>query len=303
MSRALRRAAAILIAGHIAGLFSVGSASAQQPLAFEKIVKWAVSYDDRLLGRVEGVAFCDWSARQCHVTLRNPKTRSLTSLRANGAQDFSLPAKLPGAVAITLHGTSPSSDRVADRSKPGHTVKGSSGDAGKIKIKNAGTESVFERPVVESAKADRERVKLELEVQSDGALTGRWTYLASPITGRGIDGAGRVGVLKMLHDADIPESINNSSNSVGFMGQQSGGESWRPLPAQIFGVFMLDEQEAKDADGHLPRYRRPLHSPDPLAAAKNNDNTRTLIVVGRDLMWPGLRSLEGLERLRGFVGD
>jgi hypothetical protein len=251
------------------------AASAARAADFFDVAKWSVGYDDALLGRVSGVAYCGWYDNFCWVRLRNPATGALVSLFAREREDFAFGPKHE-SVTITLHGPSPSGDKVAPPAMAGAaSLLAERGPNAKITV---GADSKSERAVeVETgAEPDRQRVRLKLEMLDDGALAGTWSYLASPITERDGDGTGRVGVFRLLSDKEIPLPPGATDDEGGFLGVQSGGEVWQPLPAQIAGVFVVEDQAAFDGSGvkypHADGQKGFL-----------DRNIRHLVVIGRDL--------------------
>src|SRR5215471_133228 len=253
-----------------------------QKIQFQKIAKWAVGYDDESLGHVEGVAFCAWSDLKCHVKLRDPKSGALLSLNAEGLYQGSNAIQLPEGdsdrVRMVLRGKSPSSPSVA---APAAGDIGLNVDAGEditVTLKNGEVTQTTVKKVSGSATPDRDLVRLDLELQPDASLDGHWSYLADPITERDAAGSGRVGVFSILRDEDIPVAYKNDHpvKPGGFMGRQSGAESWDPLPPRIVAVLPLEDQAG--FEGPIPKYHHASNSTN-----ENADNIRTLIVIGRDL--------------------
>ena len=58
----------------IAAAFSIPAVAQADETGFRAIQKWAVSYDDHALDRVEGYAYCDWVHGDCDLTLIDPMT-------------------------------------------------------------------------------------------------------------------------------------------------------------------------------------------------------------------------------------
>jgi hypothetical protein len=261
-----------------ASLISAGAIAAEPAQRFKDVPKFAVAYDDALLGRVEGVAFCDWDRPRCHVKLRDPATPEPRSLEAEGLSEIKLPGKEPDPVVITLRGHSPSSIAVTMPPLAWRGLGGDDGAKGKLTIAHDRTSVDHEIEARASATADLDRVRLELDPLDDGSLLGHWSYLANPITQRDADGSGRVGFFQMLSDTEIPVAIKDGvpQRPGGFLGMQKGGEVWQPLPPHVYKVFPLEDQAGYD--GQIPKFRHAWSSKQDVA-----ENMRRLVVIGRDL--------------------
>ncbi|MGB2901796.1 MAG: hypothetical protein WBB89_21245, partial [Candidatus Acidiferrum sp.] len=243
------------------------------PAPVEEVSKWAVEYDDLTLGQVQGVAYCNWAAERVRVKLRNPATGELHAVEAKGFPDIFFSNKGTRALHLVLHGRSPFKEIIAGPKASG--VQGiSAGESETGKFVHSGDPS--EAQVSKTGVADRDRVELELLEDSYGTLSGRWSYVANPLTERDTEGYGRVGVFSFLEDDAVDAENGAAKKRGGFLGKQSGSETWTPLPAQIYDVEVLEEQAAFDQGGPVYRHARDTKNP-------NQDNSRTLFVFGRDL--------------------
>ncbi len=279
--------AARIIAALILGICNVSSALADEPAArlqrYRKVAKWAVTYDDLELGPVRGVAYVKWPKEDsyplCYVVLRNPKTNELYEPGGNlvAGKDAD-----PTLITFSFSG-SPYGNKVAAPKDPERQLKGKLGDSAKIVSRYGEVEATVDR-----RETGRWDTFVELVPQLDGSLVGRWRSYASPITQRwherGTKGD-RVGAFKILSDQDVatdhqfvrtmrqPSTSGFSGHYSGFLGQQDGPESWRPLTPRVVAVHVIEDQSAYDLG--KPRYPRDGEA----YAAKH----RHLLVIGRDL--------------------
>jgi hypothetical protein len=257
------------------GLMTAGL-RADPPRHFQDIAKWAVSYDDAQLGRVEGVAFCEWNLRAVHVRLRNPLTHQLQALETTAVTDVSFGDTETDYVSLVLHGRSPSGKQVV---APGSSdVRGlECPKDGSVHFRNDGGDN--EVAVKPRGVADQDIVKLKLRVRGFDDLAGQWSYIANPVTERDANGFGRVGTYRTLPDSTLIVDVDKDGKPRkrdGFLGQQTGEETWNPLPPQIVAVEPVEDQTAYD--GSVAEY------------PKSPGAARTLVVIGRDLPvdadWP-----------------
>jgi hypothetical protein len=187
----------------------VSSPAWADPSSYKSIAKWSVTYHDLSVGPVNGIALCRWLTGptefpRCHVTLRDPKTGKLFSLRTTQHDDVELSDDLLRPVKITLHGQSPSTGPIKAPDIGNRRVFGPDGEQARIEIEQGGVNGERKLSMRAAASADRELVRLEFDTADDGSLVGRWSYLASPITQRDANGEGRVGVFRMLQDSEVP---------------------------------------------------------------------------------------------------
>jgi hypothetical protein len=246
----------------------------EAPKNFRDVAKWAVAYQDRERGIVEGVAFCYWYAPKCRVKFRDPKSGAVQVLEADGILAFPQ-LGATGPFSVRLKGPSPG-EAVSPPARPQFGLNANDREEITIKIKDGGEESTERKPVRERATADRERIRVDLEPQPDGQLIGRWRYLANPLTGRDADHRGRVGIAHLLNDIEIPIPDGASRRPGGFLAEQSGGEGWSPLPLQVVALVVLEDQAGFDGD--FPKFRHAWNEKYP-----GKDEQRTLVIVGRDL--------------------
>ena len=254
-------------------LVLTSGASADDRPRFEQVARWAVQYEDKTLGLVDGIATCDWSVPECRVRLVDPTHgNAVVMLEARGSPDIILPRTESEPLRITLHGRSPYGSQVKPPPDAGVATAGAeNGETVSVQIKNGQTQSTTLTAVAASAAADRDSVTLELWPAPDGSLQGEWFYYANPVTERAAGGVGRVGAFHL-----VPDTMGN------FLGQQIGGEVWKPLPARIWAAFVIDQQEGYN--GAAPLYWR-----DDDGGA--HPDTRSLVLIGDDLPIEGDQSL------------
>ena len=234
-----------------------------KPMRARDVLKWAVEYDDLELGRVEGVAYCNWDTPFVHVKLRNPLTGELHSLEAKGPEQIEWSGKDGDTVRLYLHGRSPYAKQVATPNTD-NLVHIAAEDREAMKFASVDKEAAAQ--VRQSGIADRDFVKVQLQLEGFGSLVGRWSYVANPITERDADGFGRVGIYVPLGDGEIPLVPEGPVvRRGGFLGLQTGTETWTPLPARILNAKVLEDQAIDDSTHKQPH------------------NIRTLVIVGRDL--------------------
>src|SRR5208282_2245438 len=152
-------------------------------LAPTDIGKWAIRYDDSVLGIVTGTAYCSWMFRWCDVRVRNPVNGETFSLRAQDS-DIQAPVHADDNLVLALHGASPSVAPISNPSQPARRLLASPGSSAKITIKNGDVEQTKEFRIENSATVDLNQVKLTLEQTSIGTLDGYWSYLVTPLTER-----------------------------------------------------------------------------------------------------------------------
>ena len=269
---------------------------------YQEVTKWAITYDDRILGPVRGVAYCNWlpprswRGTKCHVRLRNPQTGALNDLWSD---DVQLTPNEEGVVRVKLHGYDPffneqlgprilpSAAPATAPAKPPLQITESAGQAAEIIIKNGAVEAHIYAPVWKSARPSKNEVDVSLEPQPDGSLIGTWSYFADPLTERDAGGGGRVGVFSTISDDEVHWK-EGQDILAGFLGQQRGGEKWQPLPPRIVKALVLEDESAfqgasaiftrpKSQEGWIPK------------------NQRTLVIVGQDLPVDG-RALVPIRR-------
>ncbi|HVZ21658.1 MAG TPA: hypothetical protein VG871_11375, partial [Vicinamibacterales bacterium] len=134
----------------------------------------------------------------------------------------------------------------------------------------------FSAAVTEPGQPDHDGVRVWLQAMAFGQLSGEWSYLADPLTQRNAAGAGRVGYYRLLAPSELPDKAQR------FLGEQRGGEDWSPLPAEIAGVAVMQNQLA--TKNTLAAYPYPRGEAGPLP---DDAHSRLLFVVGRDLPFDG----------------
>jgi len=97
--------------------------------------------------------------------------------------------------------------------------------------------------------------QIDLVIDDDGDMVGRWSYPADPVTQRGGDGNGRSGHFSMAADGS-------------FGGRQSGSEIWIQTAPEIEDAVVLDNQL------EIPHY---------FSGGPERNRQRALFVVGRNL--------------------
>jgi hypothetical protein len=255
---------------------------AAPPPSYKTVAKWAVSYDDTALGRVEGRATCNWKQGTCNVVLRNPVTNDLKTIRTTFP--FSLPQNPLDSLEMDFSDGSPFDAPVEPPPDPSRVIQANDGESAYIEIGNGETQFDIEAKVSKRALPTGGQVHVTLEPQGDGSLSGGWDYFANPLTERpGLNGPGegRTGYFTTLPDDDLPKLLasrmtaaqresGNKYNPGGFLGKQTGGEYWQPLPPRIYGVYMLDDQAA-------------FSQGQAYYTLSHKEGYRRFVVVGRDL--------------------
>ncbi|HYC14810.1 MAG TPA: hypothetical protein VEC75_11200, partial [Stellaceae bacterium] len=281
-----------LLAALLLAFLAHGSARADTLPDYRQVAKWAISYNDGKLGRVEGIALCNWgdgtaagSGPSCHLKLRNPATGALSSVTVpaqlldGGAAGGALPR-----LSITLDMKSlPTSERVTAPPVPGQQIAASDGESATVILGNGNVERRWQTKVARGGPGDNQ-VRFDLVPNSVGTLDGFWSYLANPMTERGADGIGPAGAFRMLSDDEIKE---RSAGAGGFLGLAVGGATWRPMLPRVYGVYTIeDESEFRYGEFRFPRGPSPgipAERFDDSTGARPESVFRTLVLIGSDL--------------------
>jgi hypothetical protein len=225
---------------------------------------WKVSYTDRVLGAVEGSALVSEDESSVTVRLVHPTTEARMTLQSN------VVSRAGNTLNITLRGDGPSVQNLVD-SAVGQYLDVGEGtpyqSQGPDQIILSMGEASMRVTVREPAQASVQEIKLELTIGRE-ALTGNWTQIVNPETGRDQNNRGRIGELAYLDDGTG-------------RARQSGRESWRrPKPIIHMAVVHAD-QYAQSLTGSAA-YPYPWND-DGTAAAAPYSQRRHILVLGEDL--------------------
>ena len=300
----LRHALRFTVAALLLVAVTFLAAHAETMPDFRKVAKFAISYDDKLLGLVEGIALCDWgtssggAAPSCKINLRNPLTGALKSTVISVTFHDPDPAKggVPWLSFVLPMDGAPSADPTVPPAAPDQQVAGTDGESASVILKNGDVERNWKTPVARSGAADAQ-ITFELAPDLDGGLSGSWRYLADPLTERGRGGAGPVGTFWLLSDTGI-KNLAVGPPSGGFLGLETGAARWRPLLPRISEYTKIEDE----TEVHLTHFRYPLTAPQPtyqafMGAADSAGEAayRTLVFIGRDLPVDGKKTLLDIE--------
>jgi hypothetical protein len=225
------------------------AAPEEKPLSVTECARWKVFYLDSRLGLVIGDAMVDWRGERAVV--RFP----------HGGRDYVLESELflppregDGRCQIRFVGQSPDGTKTA-RTDTSRAPVLNGGAEAKVKIDREEAAFAFGVP----SAPDDGTVSVDLAVDEDGDMQGRWSYAADPITQRDAQGAGRVGHFAPASDGS-------------FGGVQAGSEIWMQKAPEIDFAEVLDDQL------EIPHYATPG-----MVAKDARVDRRTLFVVGRNL--------------------
>jgi hypothetical protein len=220
----------------------------QKPTAPTECPRWKVCYLDSRLGPILGDAVVDWKNEVAVAKFPYAKQEfrldsELILPPKNGEPrcQFRFKGAMPDGITTSRPDISNAQTLAA-------------GNEAKVKVAREEDSFAFGVP----STADEATITVDLAVDDEGDMQGRWSYAADPLTQRDAKGGGRVAHFSMVPDGS-------------FGGQQSGSELWLQLRPEIDYVVVLEDQLKIP---HLISGRG-----DP----SGNADRRTLFIVGRNL--------------------
>ncbi|MCL4209274.1 MAG: hypothetical protein KJZ68_01290 [Phycisphaerales bacterium] len=211
--------------------------------------RWAVYYEDTLLGPISGEAHGSDDGASVEVFLDHGGNRyhlRSTSVRWEG-----------GKAIIELAGRSPAAIRTTQL--PLEKIPHLRVVEGVTRIDVTTPERTAGIEVSPRGGIDHDRVVLELTVKEPDTLEGEWHYRADPLTERDRTGHGRVG------------RFTQRDENGRLVGEQRGREVWLRSRPAIAAVIVTDRQLSRDVTA--------AHA----FAFGEKDSARHLVVFGRNL--------------------